>query len=174
MIVAAISMVINIVLNILFLKTSSVRAGAERRAGIGDSAGVLFRFFRAVYYFSVAAWAFGDQGDFIARSQGFSCAQAVMGVACWFAERLHGIYDVTRGALCSYWCFVGLLGGATALYIGDWRGYSGVVKWKRFTGLRRERIAAAKRTRRLDGNFGHHSVVRDACAEWRRGCPRIR
>ncbi len=107
-IVAAISMVINILLNFLFLKTFVVRAGAERGSGIGDSAGVLFRFLRSLYYFSVAAWRFRDPRDFILVLKGFLMFRG-HGGGLLVCGALHGIYDVFEG-LYSNIGFRGLAG----------------------------------------------------------------
>jgi putative peptidoglycan lipid II flippase len=115
-IVAGISMVINVALNVLFLNNvwlfSKVQNGGP---ALATGLACYFDFFALFLIFRLRHGRLGTKEILSSFSRIFLCS-AVMAVACWFAERYTRFSMHSRGfvQLLVFW---GLLGGATALYL---------------------------------------------------------
>lgn len=114
-IVAAISFTLNIALNILFLQPAFYRHFLNGGPALATVLATLFDFFTLFFIFRLR---YGAMGSFeILRSIGkISLCSALMGVGCMIANHYA---DNTAHAtfLIQLLVFVGLIGGATLLYI---------------------------------------------------------
>lgn len=113
-IVASISMVINIVLNILFLKVFFARVQNGGPA-LATAIACYFDFFALFAIFRIR---FGRMGTIeILRSfwKILVCA-GIMGVACWFGGH-YTAFTIHSRFLVQFGVFVGLISGATILYL---------------------------------------------------------
>jgi hypothetical protein len=113
--VAAISMVINILLNFLFLKTSLFARVQNGGPALATALACYFDFFALFIIFRLRHGVLGTREILSSFSRVFLCS-GVMGAACWFAARYTAFTMYSRGYI-QILVFVGLLGGATALYL---------------------------------------------------------
>jgi putative peptidoglycan lipid II flippase len=114
-IVAAISMVINILLNFLFLKTSLFARVQNGGPALATALACYFDFFALFIIFRLRHGVLGTREILSSFSRVFLCS-GVMGAACWFAARYTAFTMYSRGYI-QILVFVGLLSGATALYL---------------------------------------------------------
>jgi putative peptidoglycan lipid II flippase len=114
-IVAAISMVINILLNILFLKTSLFARVQNGGPALATALACYFDFYALFVIFRLRHGALGTREILSSFSRVFLCS-AIMGVACWFAARYTQFTMYSRGYI-QVLVFAGLVIGATALYL---------------------------------------------------------
>jgi putative peptidoglycan lipid II flippase len=115
-IVAAISMVINIALNLLFLKTSLFARVQNGGPALATALACYFDFFALFIIFRLRHGILGIREILSSFSRIFLCS-AVMGVACWFAVR-YTQFTMHSREYVQLLVFGALLGGATALYLG--------------------------------------------------------
>jgi hypothetical protein len=113
--VAAISMVINILLNFLFLKTSLFARVLNGGPALATALACYFDFFALFIIFRLRHGVLGTREILSSFARVFLCS-AVMGVACWFAAHYTAFTMYSRGYI-QVLVFAGLLGGATALYL---------------------------------------------------------
>jgi putative peptidoglycan lipid II flippase len=114
-IVAAISMVINVLLNILFLNTWLFTRVQNGGPALATALACYFDFFALFIIFRLRHGALGTREILASFSRVFLCS-AIMGVACWFAARYTQFTMYSRSYI-QVLVFVALLGGATALYL---------------------------------------------------------
>ncbi len=115
-VVASISMVINIVLNIVFLKTALFARVQNGGPALATAISCYFDFFALFAIFRIR---FGRMGT-IEILQSFwkilICA-GIMGVACWFGGH-YTAFTIYSRFLVQLSVFAALIGGATILYLG--------------------------------------------------------
>jgi putative peptidoglycan lipid II flippase len=114
-IVAAISMFINVGLNILFLKTFLFARVQNGGPALATALACYFDFFALFIIFRLRHGRLGTREILSSFSRIFLCS-AVMGVACWSAVR-YTQFTMHSKFLVQLLVFMGLLGGATALYL---------------------------------------------------------
>ena len=115
-IVAAISMVINILLNILFLNTSLFARVQNGGPALATGLACYFDFFALFIIFRLRHGVLGTREILSSFSRIFLCS-GIMAVVCWFAAR-YTQFTMHSRFFIQLLVFVGLLGGATALYLG--------------------------------------------------------
>jgi len=114
-IVASISLMINIILNIVFLEFFFKRVQNGGPA-LATAIASFFDFFALFIIFRLRHGAMGTLE--ILRSFGkISLCASIMGVACWFGNR-YTAFTVQSRFLVQLLVFSGLIAGATALYLG--------------------------------------------------------
>jgi putative peptidoglycan lipid II flippase len=114
-IVASISLMINIILNIVFLEFFFKRVQNGGPA-LATAIASFFDFFALFVIFRLRHGAMGTLEIF--RSFGkISLCASIMGVACWFGNR-YTAFTVQSRFLVQLLVFSGLIAGATALYLG--------------------------------------------------------
>ena len=114
-IVASISLMINIILNIVFLEFFFKRVQNGGPA-LATAIASFFDFFALFVIFRLRHGAMGTLEIF--RSFGkISLCASIMGVACWFGNR-YTAFTVESRFLVQLLVFSGLIAGATALYLG--------------------------------------------------------
>lgn len=114
-IVASISLVLNIILNIVFLQFffNKVKNGGP---ALATALACYFDFFALFIIFRLRYGALGTME--ILRSFGkISLCAGIMGVACWLGNR-YTEFTMHSRFLVQLVVFIGLIGGATALYLG--------------------------------------------------------
>ena len=114
-IVAGISLVINVVLNILFLKTWLFTKVQNGGPALATGLACYFDFFALLIIFRLRYGALGIREILTSFSRISLCA-GIMGVACWFGGHYTQFTTHSR-FLVQLLVFAGLLGGATALYL---------------------------------------------------------
>jgi putative peptidoglycan lipid II flippase len=114
-IVAAISMFINVGLNILFLNTWLFARVQNGGPALATALACYFDFFALFIIFRLRHGALGTREILSSFSRIFLCS-AIMGVACWFGAH-YTQFTMHSKFLVQLLAFVGLLGGATALYL---------------------------------------------------------
>jgi putative peptidoglycan lipid II flippase len=114
-IVASISLMINIILNIVFLEFFFKRVQNGGPA-LATAIASFFDFFALFIIFRLRHGAMGTLDIF--RSFGkISLCASIMGVACWLGNR-YTAFTVQSRFLVQLLVFSGLIAGATALYLG--------------------------------------------------------
>jgi putative peptidoglycan lipid II flippase len=114
-IVAAISMFINIGLNILFLKTFLFARVQNGGPALATALACYFDFFALFIIFRLRHGKLGTREILSSFSRIFLCS-AIMGVACWFAAH-YTQFAMHSKFIIQLLIFFGLLGGATGLYL---------------------------------------------------------
>ncbi len=114
-IVAAISLVINVVLNILFLKTWLFTRVQNGGPALATGLACYFDFFALLIIFRLRYGALGIREILTSFSRISLCA-GIMGVACWLGGH-YTQFTMHSRFLVQLLVFAGLLGGATALYL---------------------------------------------------------
>jgi putative peptidoglycan lipid II flippase len=114
-IIASISLCINIVLNIVFLETFLYKRVQNGGPALATALATFFDFFALFIIFRVRYGPLGTMGIFRSFSKISLCA-AIMGVACWFGNYYTGFAMHSR-FLIQFFVFAGLIIGATALYL---------------------------------------------------------
>jgi putative peptidoglycan lipid II flippase len=114
-IVAAISMVINILLNILFLNTWLFARVQNGGPALATALACYFDFFALFIIFRLRHGVLGTREILSSFSRIFLCS-TIMGFACWFAAR-YTQFTMHSRFYIQLLVFAGLLGGATALYL---------------------------------------------------------
>ncbi|HEY1923855.1 MAG TPA: murein biosynthesis integral membrane protein MurJ [Candidatus Acidoferrum sp.] len=114
-IVAGISMLINVGLNVLFLNTFLFAKVQNGGPALATGLACYFDFFALFLIFRLRHGRLGTKEIMASFSRIFLCS-TVMAVACWFAERYTRFSVHSRGFV-QLLVFLGLLGGATALYL---------------------------------------------------------
>ena len=114
-IVAAISMVINVLLNILFLNTWLFAWVQNGGPALATALACYFDFFALFIIFRLRHGVLGTREILSSFSRIFLCS-AIMGIACWFAAR-YTQFTMHSRFYIQLMVFAGLLGGATALYL---------------------------------------------------------
>jgi putative peptidoglycan lipid II flippase len=114
-IVAAISMIINVLLNILFLNTWLFTRVQNGGPALATALACYFDFFALFIIFRLRHGALGTREILSSFSRIFLCS-AIMGGACWFAAR-YTQFTMHSRFFVQLLVFAGLLGGATALYL---------------------------------------------------------
>jgi putative peptidoglycan lipid II flippase len=114
-IVASISLVINILLNIIFLQFFFKRVQNGGPA-LATAIACFFDFFALFIIFRLRYGAMGTMD--ILRSFGkISMCASIMGVACWFGNK-YTAFTIHSRFLVQLLVFSGLIAGATVLYLG--------------------------------------------------------
>jgi putative peptidoglycan lipid II flippase len=113
--VAAISMVINILLNILFLKTWLFARVQNGGPALATALACYFDFFALFIIFRLRHGRLGTKEILSSFSRIFLCS-TIMAVACWFAAH-YTQFTMHSRFFVQLLVFIGLLGGATALYL---------------------------------------------------------
>jgi peptidoglycan biosynthesis protein MviN/MurJ (putative lipid II flippase) len=113
-IVGSISLVINIVLNIVFLEFFFKRVQNGGPA-LATAIACFFDFFALFIIFRLRYGALGTMGILRSFSKIFLCA-GIMGVACWFGN-YYTAFTVHSRFLVQLLVFTGLITGATVLYL---------------------------------------------------------
>ncbi|HXJ04422.1 MAG TPA: murein biosynthesis integral membrane protein MurJ [Candidatus Acidoferrum sp.] len=114
-IIASISLMINIILNIVFLEFFFKRVQNGGPA-LATAIASFFDFFALFIIFRLRHGAMGTLEVF--RSFGkISLCASIMGVACWFGNR-YTQFTIHSRFLIQLLVFSGLIAGATALYLG--------------------------------------------------------
>lgn len=114
-VVASISLVLNIVLNIVFLEFLFKRVQNGGPA-LATALACYFDFFTLFLIFRLRHGALGMGEIFRSFARIFLCA-GLMGVACWFGAR-YTAFAVHSRFFVQLVVFVGMIGGATLLYLG--------------------------------------------------------
>jgi len=114
-IVASISLVINVVLNIVFLETFLYKRVQNGGPALATALATFFDFFALFIIFRIRYGPLGTMGIFRSFSKISLCA-GIMGVACWFGNYYTGFALHSR-FLVQLLVFAGLIIGATALYL---------------------------------------------------------
>jgi putative peptidoglycan lipid II flippase len=114
-IVAGISLVLNIVLNIVFMKVFFRRVQNGGPA-LATALACYFDFFALFAIFRLRYGALGTMEIVKSFSKIFLCA-GIMGVACWFAN-YYTQFTLNSPFLIQLVVFGGMLAGATVLYLG--------------------------------------------------------
>jgi putative peptidoglycan lipid II flippase len=114
-IVAAISMFINVGLNILFLKTFLFTRVQNGGPALATALACYFDFFALFIIFRLRHGKLGTREILSSFSRIFLCS-AIMGVACWFAAH-YTQFAMHSKFIVQLLIFLGLLGGATSLYL---------------------------------------------------------
>jgi putative peptidoglycan lipid II flippase len=114
-IVASISLFINIVLNIVFLQFffNRVQNGGP---ALATALATFFDFFALFIIFRLRYGPLGTM-DILRSFSKVSLCAAIMGVACWFGNR-YTAFTVHSRFLVQLLVFTGLIAGATVLYLG--------------------------------------------------------
>src|SRR5258708_15597074 len=113
-IVAAISMVLNVVLNIVFLEFFFKRVQNGGPA-LATALACYFDFFALILIFRLRYGPMGIREILKSFSKIFLCS-GIMGVACWLGGHYTEVTSHSR-FLVQLSVFLGLVGGATALYL---------------------------------------------------------
>ncbi len=114
-IIASISLCINIVLNIVFLETFLYKRVQNGGPALATALATFFDFFALFIIFRIRYGPIGTMGIFRSFSKISLCA-GIMGVACWFGNYYTGFAMHSR-FLVQFFVFAGLIIGATALYL---------------------------------------------------------
>jgi putative peptidoglycan lipid II flippase len=114
-VVAAISLVINVVLNVLFLNTWLFTRVQNGGPALATGLACYFDFFALLIIFRLRYGPLGIREILTSFSRISLCA-GIMGVACWFAG-YYTQFTIHSRFLVQLLVFVGMLGGATALYL---------------------------------------------------------
>jgi putative peptidoglycan lipid II flippase len=114
-VVAAISMVINILLNVLFLKTWLFPRVQNGGPALATALACYFDFFALFIIFRLRHGRLGTKEILTSFSRIFLCS-TIMGVACWFAER-YTRFTIHSSGIVQLVVFLAVLSGATALYL---------------------------------------------------------
>ena len=114
-IVASMSLVLNIVLNIIFLEFFFARV----QNGGPALATALASFFDFFVLFAIFRWRHGPMGimEILRSFSRLALAAAIMGMACWVAAK-YTAFTVHSRFLVQLLTFAGLIVGATVLYLG--------------------------------------------------------
>ena len=113
-VVAAISMVLNVILNMVFLEFFFKRVQNGGPA-LATALACYFDFFALIFIFRVRYGPMGIREILKSFSKIFLCS-AIMAAACWFGLR-YTEATVHSGQAVQVSVFLGLIGGATALYL---------------------------------------------------------
>jgi putative peptidoglycan lipid II flippase len=113
--VAAISLVINIVLNILFLNTPLFAWVLNGGPALATALACYFDFFALFIIFRLRYGKLGAREILASFARVFLCS-GIMGAACWFGTRYTQFTMHSRFAI-QLAVFAGLIGGATVLYL---------------------------------------------------------
>ncbi|MFI5093214.1 MAG: murein biosynthesis integral membrane protein MurJ [Candidatus Acidiferrales bacterium] len=114
-IVASISLIMNIILNIVFLEFFFRRVQNGGPA-LATAIASFFDFFALFLIFRLRHGAMGTM-DVLRSFSKISLCASLMGVACWFGNR-YTAFTVHSRFLVQLLVFSGLIAGATALYLG--------------------------------------------------------
>ncbi len=114
-IIASISLCINIVLNIIFLETFLYKRVQNGGPALATALATFFDFFALFIIFRLRYGPLGTMGIFRSFTKVSICA-GIMGVACWFGNYYTGFALHSR-FLVQLLVFAGLILGATALYL---------------------------------------------------------
>jgi putative peptidoglycan lipid II flippase len=113
-VVAAISLVINIVLNILFLRVFFARVQNGGPA-LATALATFFDFFALLIIFRLRYGSMGTMQIFRSFAK-ISLCSGIMGVACWIAN-YYAAFTIHSRFLVQLLVFSALIGGATVLYL---------------------------------------------------------
>jgi putative peptidoglycan lipid II flippase len=114
-IIASISLVLNVVLNIVFLEFFFKRVQNGGPA-LATGLATFFDFFALFIIFRLRYGPLGTMEILRSFSKVFLCA-GIMGVACWFGN-YYTAFAIHSRFLVQLAIFVGLIGGATAIFLG--------------------------------------------------------
>ncbi len=114
-IVASISLVINVVLNIVFLETFLYKRVQNGGPALATALATFFDFFALFIIFRIRYGPLGTMGIFRSFSKISLCA-GIMGVACWFGNH-YTAFTLHSRFLVQLLVFAGLIIGATSLYL---------------------------------------------------------
>jgi putative peptidoglycan lipid II flippase len=114
-IVAGISLVINVILNMLFLNTWLFTRVQNGGPALATGLACYFDFFALLIIFRLRYGPLGIREIVISFSRITLCS-AIMGVACWFGGH-YTQFTMHSRFLVQLVVFMGLLGGATGLYL---------------------------------------------------------
>ncbi|OLB36830.1 MAG: murein biosynthesis integral membrane protein MurJ [Acidobacteria bacterium 13_2_20CM_57_17] len=114
-IIASISLLINIILNIVFLETFLYKRVQNGGPALATALATFFDFFALFIIFRIRYGPMGTMGILRSFAKISICA-SLMGVACWFGNYYTGFALHSR-FLVQFLVFAGLILGATALYL---------------------------------------------------------
>jgi putative peptidoglycan lipid II flippase len=114
-IIASISLCINIVLNIIFLETFLYKRVQNGGPALATALATFFDFFALFIIFRIRYGPLGTMGIFRSFAK-ISLCSGIMGVACWFGNYYTGFALHSR-FLVQFLVFAALILGATALYL---------------------------------------------------------
>jgi putative peptidoglycan lipid II flippase len=114
-VVAGISLVINVILNVLFLNTWLFTRVQNGGPALATGLACYFDFFALLIIFRLRYGPLGIR-EILASFSRISLCAGIMGVACFFAAR-YTQFTIHSRFLVQLLVFVGMLGGATALYL---------------------------------------------------------
>jgi putative peptidoglycan lipid II flippase len=114
-VVAGISLVINVILNVLFLNTWLFTRVQNGGPALATGLACYFDFFALLIIFRLRYGPLGIR-EILASFSRISLCSGIMGVACFFAAR-YTQFTIHSRFLVQLLVFVGMLGGATALYL---------------------------------------------------------
>src|SRR5438552_291537 len=114
-IIASISLLINIILNIVFLETFLYKRVQNGGPALATALATFFDFFALFIIFRIRYGPMGTMGILRSFAKISICA-SLMGLACWFGNYYTGFALHSR-FLVQFLVFAGLILGATALYL---------------------------------------------------------
>jgi len=114
-IIASISLAINIVLNIIFLETFLYKRVQNGGPALATGLATFFDFFALFIIFRLRYGPLGTMGILRSFAKISLCA-SIMGVACWFGN-YYTTFAIHSRFLVQLLVFAGLILGATALYL---------------------------------------------------------
>jgi putative peptidoglycan lipid II flippase len=114
-IIAGISLVINVILNVLFLNTWLFGRVQNGGPALATGLACYFDFFALFLIFRLRYGKLGIR-EILASFARISLCSAIMGVACWLGGH-YTQFTMHSRFLVQLSVFAGLLGGATALYL---------------------------------------------------------
>ncbi len=114
-IIAAISLAINLALNILFLNTWMFKRVQNGGPALATALACYFDFFALFLIFRLRYGRLGLR-EILTSFGKISLCSAIMGMACWIGGH-YTAFTITSRFIVQLLVFIGLLGGATALYL---------------------------------------------------------
>jgi putative peptidoglycan lipid II flippase len=114
-IIAAISLAINLALNILFLNTWMFKRVQNGGPALATALACYFDFFALFLIFRLRYGRLGLR-EILTSFGKISLCSAIMGMACWIGGH-YTAFTVSSRFVVQLLVFIGLLGGATALYL---------------------------------------------------------
>jgi putative peptidoglycan lipid II flippase len=114
-IIASISLCINIVLNIIFLETFLYKRVQNGGPALATGLATFFDFFALFIIFRLRYGPLGTMGIFRSFAK-ISLCSGIMGVACWFGNH-YTTFAIHSRFLIQLLVFAALILGATALYL---------------------------------------------------------
>jgi putative peptidoglycan lipid II flippase len=114
-VVASISLVLNVILNIVFLQTYLFKRVQNGGPALATALATFFDFFALFMIFRLRYGPMGSLDIFRSFAK-ISLCSAIMGVACWFGN-YYTAFTIHSRFLIQLLVFSGLLLGATVLYL---------------------------------------------------------